>query len=92
MLPYAIPNGLLLMKGLVVLGAFVTLVSTAVILYFSPALTLFTGSLATVGAVYLLIQSLYFASSLNYASSKRLFRSTIYFIAFFTCVAGLSFL
>ena len=91
MLPYATPNGLYLMKRLVVLGALITALSTAVISFFSPALTIVSGSIATLGAMYLLIQSLRFASSPDSASSKRLFRSTIYFIAYFMCVAGFSF-
>lgn len=92
MLPYATTNGLFLMKRLVVLGALVTALSTAVISFFSPALTIVSGSIATLGAMYLLIQSLRFASNPDATSSKRLFRSTIYFIAYFTCVTGLSFL
>lgn len=92
MLPYATSNGLSLMKGLVILGAFITLLCTALLSHFSPALTVFTGAASIVGALLLFYQSLIFTSCPDSTSSKRLFRSSIYFIAYFTAVSGFSFL
>lgn len=90
MLPYAASHGHLLMNTLIMVGAVLTLFCTAVISYISPALGGFSGIAASLGATFLVYQSFCFISAPSHRTSKGLFKSSIYFIAYFTCIAVFS--
>lgn len=92
MLPYARPDGLFLMKALVMFGSVGTLICTWVLSYMSPTFGLAQGAASTIGAFVLLYSTTRFVLEPNATTSRRLFRCSLYFIGFFTCIASLSLL
>jgi protoheme IX farnesyltransferase len=90
MLPYSKTGGLSLMKSLVVLGAMGTSICTFIVCYYSPMLPLASGVFISGTSIFLIRYGVQFCIEPEVQTSKRLFRSTIAFIAAFTCISGFS--